>query len=214
MSKEKDNPVPGGNDRKFEKWGLTCPTDQGYANKTKTVEVFTHPANGHRGAKTVSFRASYDGIGFEDTDVIRLRERLEEFHMGIADEDYEKVLVVETTGGKPFQNRYKGHEFGLQWQIGWRVTKLGFIFDENRKHKLSCAGISDSDIKSNEFHGGKKMSIIAWTEAREAALLNAAASLEATRLKVDAAMRDEEAFTLMLDTQGMRMLEAPKEGDE
>lgn len=201
---------PQGGDRKFEKWTLSCPTENGNALRSKTVEVVAHPYNGSRGNHTVSFRAKYDGIGFEDTDIVRLRERLEEFHLGMKEEDYEKVLVIETSGG--YMARGNGEEFGIRWRIGWRVEKLGFVFDENRKYKLDVVDYTlvspDGSLTNAITEEQFRCLVIPWTEEREESLKTAAENLRKTREKVKEALQDEKFFTKMLDTKGGKLLTA------
>ena len=64
----KNDPKPGGHDKKFQKWSLSRPTGTGNATENKTVEVFAHPEGGQRARRIVGFVTHYDGVGFYDTD--------------------------------------------------------------------------------------------------------------------------------------------------
>ena len=140
-----NDPVPGGHDKKFAKWALKAPTAKGYATKDKTIEVFAHPEGGQRAARCVGFTAQYDGVGFFDTDIVRLSERLEAYHLQIREDDFEKVLIIETDSRLKYGGRY-GDSFGLSWRIGWHNKRLGFVFDEERRHKLSDVYVSEYDL--------------------------------------------------------------------
>ena len=214
------------NDRILEQWILSCPTGQGYKTRNKNIDIFAHPVDGRRGAETEYLIASYDGVVFKDTDIVRLRERLQEYHIGIKEEDYEKVIVVQTTGER-FHSYAKneeraeaqgGDEFGISWEVCWLVRRLGFIFDITRTYKISQHKVSEFDTKTHdELYDGyiigganEPKAIIPWTEAREAALQAAADSIAATRERVQAALKDNTLFARLLDTHGVKMLEAPK----
>ena len=234
----KDDPRPGGHDKKFQSWTLSRPTDKGYANETKVVEVLAHPANGQRAARIVGFVTEYDGVGFYDTDIVRLSDRLEAYHLGIKKEEFEKVLIIQTTGGRSWAQR-NGNELGIVWRIGWAIKRLGFVYDEDRRHKYTDVYYSEYDqidpfarrkeadgsygneteLSGDDLHyllgeddqrkkSMEKMAIIDWTEEREAALQAAADKLEQIRNGLDDALKEKDFFAALLDSQGAKLLES------
>lgn len=205
------NREPGicGNDRKFETWLMSCPTGAGFANKQKQVVVYAVPEDGYRGARVSKFRASYDGVVFEDTDIIRLRESLAKHHIGIQESEYEKVLIVEASSG--FRNRTHVHtdEFSLTWSLGWVVRRLGFVYDETRTYKRHDVPTSayDTGFRTLTDDGrGKPMVVVPWTQAREDALAGALVSLKELRERVASLFKDPEAFATKLDSCSLLLL--------
>lgn len=225
----KDDPRPCGNDKKFQNWTFRRPTGKGGMTEDKTIEVKSHPANGQRAGRTVGFVAEYDGVGFYDSDIVRLSKRLEAYHLGIKDEEFEKVLIIETTGSHPYGGR-KGNEFGIAWRVGWVIKRLGFVYDEERKRKLTDVYYSEFDqedpfvrmkdhfpnsqssqdfiIHDDRKKATEKYAIIDWTPEREAALQVAADKLSAIRNGLDDALKEEKFFAALLDSKGEMLLES------
>jgi hypothetical protein len=216
------------NDKKFEIWELEAlqPAKDGslYANKRVKVQVYSVPANGFRGAPTAGFKVVINGVEVTDSDLQKLRQKATAMLRELTEEDHEKVLIVKTSG---YGNRVNSDQFGLSWRIGWRVAKLGVIFNSNRDEVLH--GLENYDepedsgdenengvqIGSKPGFRGKKMHndvVIPWTQEREDMLRRTVKAIGQMRDDLNDALLEPDAFTSLLDgKKGILMLKPPKD---
>ena len=209
-------PGVSGNDRKFETWELSDLQSGGdgklYANKRIKVQVYAVPKDGYRGAETAGFKVVINGCSVVDSDLTELRKKAVALLRNLSEENHEKVLVVKTCG---MGNGVTSGEFGLTWRIGWRVEKLGIIFDQSRKIVLQdienydepdAPEVTDGGYRIGSKPGfrGKqhyKTAVITWTQAREDMLRKTTKSIEKIREDLNEALLKPDFFASMLDSK-------------
>ena len=194
-----------GNDRKFEAWVLSRPTDRGYACEKKLINVYAVPNGGYRGSRVSKFRASYDGVVFEDTDIMALWDKVNAHHVGLSDSEFEKVLIVEL--GQGFSGKASYEEASLEWSVGWLVRRLGFMYDVTKTYKRSDVPISAWDTTRGIEHGcTKAMAVVPWTQVREDTLTQTLGAIRKLRESIIEALKDPEEFALRLDNANTNRL--------
>lgn len=203
------------NDRKFEVWELSDlqPAKDGtlYANKRIRVQVYAVPNNGYRGTETAGFKVVINGCSVVDSDLTELRKKAVALLRNLTEENHEKVLIVKTTGPG---NGITTGEFGLTWRIGWRVEKLGIIFDQSRTTVLHDVENYDEPDAPEVMEGirigskpgfrGKqyvKTAVMPWTQAREDTLRRTTKAIEQMREDLNEALLKPDAFASLLDSK-------------
>ena len=212
------------NDRQFDQWRLTAITGEKTAEgfglqKSQTFQVYAVPQNDARGAETSHFKIVINGIVVTSPDLIELRRKAQEIYSGVVEGDYVKVIVVKTRGDPIGDWRSeKGDEFGLEWQIGWQVARLGVVFDESRQCTISVENYEEPDepdmasgirIGAKVGHRGKQMhktAVVPWTKEREGMLVRAVEAIGKMRDDFNAALLRPEEFAGLLDAKAGLLL--------
>jgi hypothetical protein len=211
------------NDRKFDTLRLHCvvgKSTEGHSiTDSKEFQVYAVPRNDRRGAETSHFKIVVNGIVVTSTDIIELKRKAQEVFTNIAEGDYEKVLVVKTTGD-PYGDHLqeKGDRFGLEWQVGWRVSKIDIVFDKTRHSTIDVENYDEPDdpdmygkfkIGSKVGHRGKqihKVAVIPWTKEREEMLQKAVVAIGKMRDDFNVALLRPEEFAGILDAKSGLLL--------
>jgi hypothetical protein len=214
------------NDRNFEVWTLEryFRKDGKLYHENVPFQVYACPKEGARGAQTTHFKIVVDGLQLVSPSIEELREKATHVLNALTEENYEKVLVVQTTG---FEGWHRAHhnEFGLEYQIGWRVALLdGVIFNEDRKYVLTIEENREDEaeddregFKINAPPVGKrgiqahKTAVVPWTEKREQVLKSLLDEIDAMRGRVNNAMVETD-FGKMLDSVPANHLLADPKG--
>jgi hypothetical protein len=179
------------------------------------AQVYAVPKDGFRGAPTDGFKVVIEGVPITDRNLGDLRKRAEAILSHLCEEDHEKVLVVRTSG-RPCRQM---DEFGIDWEVGWRVKKLGgAVLCESRLSVLSVENY-DEEYEPEEADGiiigskpgyrGKqhnKIAVIPWTAEREALLRQAVKAIGKMRDDLNAALLKPEAFAGLLDAKAGLLL--------
>ena len=145
------------NDRKFEMVDVrffSKDPDGQASEKIRRFQSFVVPMAGYRGSAADHFKVVVDDVVVESTDIQELKRKAADVLMCLADGDWEKVLVVRTLGKEVHDSLFKvGDAFGVQWLVGWRVAKLGLVFDEQRKFTIDVRN-DDRDPVDEEMIDG------------------------------------------------------------
>lgn len=213
------------NDKKFEVWelGALQPAKNGslYANKKVLVQVYSVPKDGYRGAPTAGFKVVINGVEVTDPDLQKLRQKATLLLRDLTEESHEKVLIVKTNG---YGNKVNSDQFGLSWYTGWRVAKLGIVFNssrtaveqdlENYDEPEDPGDENGMRIGSKSGYRGKKTHnnvVIPWTQEREDMLRRTVKAIAKMRDDLNDALLEPDAFTAMLDgKKGILMLSPPE----
>lgn len=215
------------NDRKFETWRLKSfrSKDGRLYSCEVSVQVYAVPKDGARGNETDGFKIVINGIPVTSRDLVDLRAKAEALLRNLSEDEHEKVLIVKTSG-MPGRNQLRygqREEFGLSWELGWRVAKAGRVFDFTRSYCIDVENydedeqnemIGDIIIGSKPGHRGKqdhKTAVIPWTQEREDVLRKTVASIAAMRESLNDELLKAESFALLLDTKAGMLLQPPRE---
>ena len=204
----------GCNDRKLEVWTLSRHVVGQHNPEHIKVQVYAVPKKNARGAETEYLKIVINGIIVKATDIIELRRKAQEVYSGLVEDEYEKVLIIEIGGHEAnYSNRgAKGSEFGLDYRIGWRVNKLGVIFNQNKNYLITI----DNEDPHNDpndtykiFGGGRenKTAVVPWTQEREDVLKGTVVKIGQMRREANKMVLDFDNFANLLDSKaGMNLL--------
>jgi hypothetical protein len=202
------------NDRLFEKWAIKMPIPGTTNHNYVGVQVYAVPQNGSRGANTSHFKAVYRGQVVIHENLSKLREMLENLVRDVEESDYEKVLVIRVEGDD-LTNRYDskgGDEFGLCWQIGWRIAKLNAVYDEEKRYIIKIDNDEPEDTQIDGFRIGSKgsenkISVIPWTQEREDAIKAVVTNIGKMRSAANSIIM-QGSLAKMLDDGGRLLLKS------
>jgi hypothetical protein len=211
------------NDRKFETWELKkfFQKDGKSWSQNVKVQVYAVPKDGYRGAEADGFKIVINGFAIVSRDLADLRRKAEAALCELTEANYEKVLVVKTNG-YPRENE---DAFGVEWQIGWRISKYGIVLDETRSYCLDVENYDEPDVSEEQdgFRIGSKpgcrgkqtnkTAVIPWTQEREDILRRTVTALGEMRDRLNEQLLRPDAFARMLDT-GMAKHLLAANGDE
>ena len=202
------------NDRKWEVWKLPGLEKKGDTlfNTIIPVQVYVVPKDGFRGAEADGFKIVYKNIAITSRDLDDLRRKATNLVQDLTEEDHQKVLVVKT-GGSPSHSGH-GDEFGIVWEIGWRVKKYNIVYSEDRSYMLSVENYDEPDdpeMESGFRIGSKpgrrgvqhnKTAVIPWTQEREDILKEAIRKIGKMRDSLNATLLRPGSLCLLSGRQG------------
>jgi len=219
------------NDRKFEAIDVcffSKDPDGQVREKTRRFQSLIVPRDGYRGGPVDHFKVVVDDVVVESTDIQELKRKAADVLMALADGDWEKVLIVRTLGKQVHDTFFKvGDAFGVQWMVGWRVSKLGLVFDEQRKFTLDVYNDDPPPVDEEMLDGfrvtsaagrnayrdtDRKTAVIPWTQERQDILVKTVKALGKMKAELDARLLRADAFASMLDaTAGKHLLKPPED---
>ena len=214
------------NSRKFEDITLHAFEKHGKTqiDVRKKFHVFVVPKNDTRGEDADHFQVVVNGVSIESTDLAELRRKAQEAYRDIVEAEYERVLIVTTSGDGYSRVGEQGNTFGLTWRPGWRCKKLDLVMDDTRMHALHVENYCEDyvpEVISGGYtigckpgHRGKqshKTAVIPWTQEREDMLRRTIAAIGKMREDLNEALLKPDLFASLLDSKaGPLMLGAPK----
>ena len=214
------------NSRKFEDITLHAFEKHGETviDVRKKFHVFVVPKNETRGEDADHFQVVVNGVSIESTDLSELRRKAQEAYREIVESEYERVLIVTTSGDGYSRKDEQGNTFGLTWRQGWRCKKIDLVMDETRMHALRVENYDEDyvpeviaggyTIGAKPGHRGKqthKTAVIPWTQAREDMLRKTITAIEEMRQNLNEALLKPDAFASLLDSKaGSLMLGTTK----
>ena len=212
------------NARKFETWTITAygrNADGQIVKKSVATTVYAVPEGNFRGNPTDHFQIIIDGVSVVSDNLRELRVEASRVFAKLSEQDYQKVLVVRTSGETLDRTHDHSDKFGLQWEIGWLVkgiaspdvvlseTRGWAIHVENYDEPLEHDMVDNIKLGYKEGKRGKRehsVAVIPWTQEREDIIKQIVQSIGEIRNHLNDCLLDADSFAKLVDSTKGKLL--------